>query len=180
MGSSGHSSRWSPFRGHTLVSMRHVMEKCWPRSTCSSGSVYLLRSPYLLELMSAFQCQLTAVISQLHLCISKFSAPGLSIIYSFLIGSSMWYISIILQIDNKKVGPVDSGSIHKNLKIWFWVLKVSRSHLECNVVVFFLTKMCIINHILPLYECSISMLLNIWNYEPHALHLKAMFLNVNI
>lgn len=56
------------------VSVRHAMEeKCWPGPTCGPGSAYLLRSPYLVELLSVSQPELTAIICQLHLCISKSS-----------------------------------------------------------------------------------------------------------
>lgn len=62
------------------VSVRHVMEeKWWPGPTCGPGSAYLLRSPYLLELLSVSQPELTAVICQLHLCISKSSVTRWSI-----------------------------------------------------------------------------------------------------
>ncbi len=157
--SSGHSSRWSHLRGRTFVWAWGM----WWRSvdprqpaaqdlfTCSAHLTCL--SSWVLSNVNP-QLSSSSLSLQDHYC--------LSYIYSLLIGYSyMWYNSIKLQIDNKK---------SLTCWFWFWILKVSRSHLECNVVVFFIKKLCIIIHILPLYECSISMLLNIWNYEPHALH----------
>lgn len=104
------------------VSVRHVMEeKCWPEPTCCPGSAYLLCSPYLLELLSVSQSELTAIICQLHLCISKPSVTfHLLIGYGHTVSDSHIYWRVMFKL------PVKTGSeVNPFLKI---VLRNTSDH----------------------------------------------------